>query len=118
MPNVIIKGMEEMPPRCRECFAVQLWDEMDYCKIAERWQPWDAVTRPDWCPLHPAPEWISVEERLPEKRKWVLCLCRTGSQDVLWRQNDGWYHDHYHQYMSEFVTHWMPLPEPPKEETT
>lgn len=56
MADVIIKGMEKMPHRCRECFAVQLWDEMDYCRIAERWQPWNAVARPDWCPLNPAPE--------------------------------------------------------------
>lgn len=59
--------------------------------------------------------WISVEERLPG-REWVLCKCRANIHEVLSLRDGYWYHDPQHKYMGGFVTHWMPLPEPPKEE--
>ena len=59
--------------------------------------------------------WIPVTERLPG-REWVLCKCRANIHEVLSLRDGYWYHDPQHQYMSGFVTHWMPLPEPPKEE--
>ena len=62
------------------------------------------------------PKWIPVTERLPEKRTWVLCWCVSDSQEVLRWENNEWYHDPKHVYFSDFVTHWMPLPEPPKED--
>lgn len=65
----------------------------------------------------PEQQWIPVTERLPEKRKWVLCFCQANIIDVLRFENAEWYHDPTHVYMFEFVTHWMPLPGPPKEET-
>ena len=61
------------------------------------------------------PKWIPVTERLPEPYKWVLGYAEEcevafnafydGAQ---WKDAtlNGW-----------IVTHWMPLPEPPKEET-
>ena len=61
--------------------------------------------------------WIPVTERLPDRRKWVLCRCQAGITDVLRYENAEWYHDPTHVYFFEFVTHWMPLPTPPKEET-
>lgn len=63
------------------------------------------------------PKWIPVTERLPEKRKWVLCWCVSDTQEVLRWENNEWYHDPMHVYFYDFVTHWMPLPMPPKEET-
>ena len=62
------------------------------------------------------PRWIPVTERLPEKRKWVLCLCMSNVIDVFRLEDNEWYHDPCHIYFPHFVTHWMPLPEPPKEE--
>ena len=59
--------------------------------------------------------WISVKERLPEKRVRVLCKCRAGIYEVLRWTGNSWHHDYRHNYMSGFVTHWMPLPEPPKK---
>lgn len=61
------------------------------------------------------PRWIPVTERLPG-REWVLCKCRAKIHEVLSLRDGYWYHDPQHQYMSGFVTHWMPLPEPPMEE--
>ena len=66
--------------------------------------------------LEEQPKWISVKDRLPEEKVWVLCLCRAGIHEVLRWQNGQWLHDlSPFAYMKSFVTHWMPLPEPPKE---
>lgn len=61
-------------------------------------------------------KWIPVTKRLPDKRKWVLCRCEANIIEVLRWENNEWYHDPMHVYYPSFVTHWMPLPEPPKEE--
>ena len=61
-----------------------------------------------------SPRWIPVTERWPG-REWVLCKCRENIHEVLSLRGGYWYHDPLHQYMSGFVTHWMPLPEPPEE---
>jgi hypothetical protein len=64
------------------------------------------------------PRWIPVTERLPENGEYVLCFCRANIVCVLRRDKDGdWYENPTHVYMSGFVTHWMPLPSPPKEES-
>jgi hypothetical protein len=71
-------------------------------------------------------EWISVEERLPEHDKLVLvCDANEGVHGYVgiwsfeidkddgsdcWYDSGGWWHP------LEEVTHWMPLPEPPKGE--
>lgn len=63
--------------------------------------------------------WIPVTERLPEKNnRWVLCLCVSGAMEVLkfdytMRDWDAQYPGRC--YMENYVTHWMPLPEPSKE---
>ena len=65
------------------------------------------------------PRWIPVTERLPEICEYVLCTCRAGIVDVFKYVNGingPWYKDSRHVYMKGFVTHWQPLPEPPKEE--
>ena len=65
--------------------------------------------------------WISVKDRLPRLRQWVLCKCRAGIYEVLRYEEtcvgERWYHDNLHNYLSSFVTHWMPLTEPPQEDT-
>lgn len=65
-------------------------------------------------------EWISVDDRLPEfcvsvlarcfyHGKWRTLVCHTS------KENAGeWYTDEVCQWVK--VTHWMPLPEPPKGE--
>ena len=60
-------------------------------------------------------EWISVEDRLPDVGCDVLFTCRSKEYGV------GAYSDTYKDFfMGHFpvkgVTHWMPLPEPPKGE--
>ena len=65
------------------------------------------------------PQWISVEERRPEPGKRVLATdgvfvgeaYRTSADT--WRRYDG---IAMRDCLGSIVTHWMPLPEPPKED--
>lgn len=55
-------------------------------------------------------EWISVNDRLPEIGKPVLGF-EGDNRMTVWVINS---HEEYPLF-SEYVTHWMSLPEPPKE---
>ena len=81
-------------------------------------------------------EWISVEDRLPENDgSYLVTMNSFGGYkyiDVRWFAKDGeavneyelagqenvwYYHDSEWGYISiDSVTHWMPIPEPPKGE--
>ena len=52
-------------------------------------------------------EWISVKERLPEKPMRCLVWERGGLSISYW--NDGFY------VGNDFVSHWMPAPDGPKD---
>ena len=69
--------------------------------------------------------WIRVDERLPEREEYVLVRYQNNDMTVacifdrdecmtFWRAqtDEGWCCD-----CDTEPTHWMPLPEPPKEET-
>ena len=58
------------------------------------------------------PRWISVDERLPEVGVNVIVLLADGFTSVAQRLTLGWFI--YVYSTSRDVTHWMPLPEPPK----
>ena len=59
------------------------------------------------------PKWIPVTERLPENDKTVLVWNRRNSREYF----DVYDHGSWIILESEDITNWMPLPEPPKEET-
>ena len=66
-------------------------------------------------------QWISVEERLPEPRfarEWYLVALESGCVKTLAYENPtvkgALFRKGWHETASP-VTHWMPLPEPPKE---
>ena len=106
-----------------------MYDELIHrLRDDEAWKNCDFDFIYDW--MHQAaeaieelskPRWIPVTERLPEEYVNVLCHLRSldrkseyYSIDHLmedgqwWKAANSWKHE---------VTHWMPLPEPPKEET-
>ena len=70
------------------------------------------------------PKWISVEERLPVEEaidyirqhddlpEYLVCIRGAEVPTTLLFTGDGWTDGDSNYYP---VTHWMPLPEPPKE---
>ena len=61
------------------------------------------------------PKWIPVSERLPENGDTVIvCDTREDYVNSFWYDH-GWWYNEGHRVSLEEITHWMPLPEPPKE---
>lgn len=70
------------------------------------------------------PKWVSVTDRLPDFEGAVLCLRKSYAhkdvkyQDILYFDSDE---KRFQEMWAEIfvedgdVTHWMPLPQPPKE---
>ena len=63
-------------------------------------------------------KWISVDDRLPENGGYVVCIAKRNPFSrfmpmVARIEKNGWVNPITEQYISE-VTHWMPLPHPPK----
>ena len=72
-----------------------------------------------WCRMS---EWISVKDRLPDTSADILVAAYWHDS---WQTMVGWYSGNYWwvytshgAFMPGPVSHWMPLPEPPKEGTT
>ena len=62
-------------------------------------------------------EWVSVKEGLPENGKEsVLIALRWGEVDIGWCEDGRWRSEFVNEYEDGEVTHWMPLPLPPKGE--
>lgn len=60
-------------------------------------------------------EWISVEDRLPENKVRVLLFDNEGFGVVSGRLIASVWYLESEKDLNSNVTHWMPLPEPPKE---
>ncbi len=59
--------------------------------------------------------WITVSERSPEESGYYLVSHKHGCVCIrLYNERCG---DMFAKFGNDPVTHWMPLPEPPKEET-
>jgi hypothetical protein len=73
--------------------------------------------------LAAVPHWISVEERLPDRYETVLLNIQTVKDCYVtigdYEPNELRFRDftdrNNHVYCGDIVTHWMPLPDPPKE---
>jgi hypothetical protein len=85
----------------------------------------------------PGCDWIPVSERLPDKDGTYICFNRGAygkwTQSVRftkdarkfdeytfknkWKNQWLMYDSEYGYYAVDSITHWMPLPEPPKEDT-
>ena len=65
-----------------------------------------------------ATKWIPVSERLPEKNISVLGYDLKQGRNIFWYDENGFNDvDEYgYSYPIKTVTHWIPLPQPPKEE--
>ena len=59
-------------------------------------------------------EWISIQDDLPKDYKRVLIYSWLVLSCTAWREEDTFFHgDNQNRFVG--VTHWMPLPEPPKD---
>ena len=65
-------------------------------------------------------EWISVKDKMPEPRIDVLVFNQFNGIKIGWCDKTRLFKDlEWLVYGSDeepFITHWMPLPNPPKEE--
>lgn len=57
--------------------------------------------------------WIHVSERLPEKNTWNL-VCYEGNRMPLGNMSHWFDGERFKDIQSWPVSHWRPLPEPPK----
>ena len=57
-------------------------------------------------------EWISVKDWLPKPFESVLVF-RDGKISIDYNEGNGWF---AYDFNGKRVTHWMPLPKPPKGE--
>lgn len=90
-------------------------------RIAEANEAWMAVVDDEFLDLiddafteevAPRAEWISVRERLPEQYGLFLIADDKGNMEVAsWTKQFGWFSG---GNRVKRVTHWMPLPDPPK----
>lgn len=62
----------------------------------------------------PLPRWIPCSERMPEPDTYVLAVLRDGEMCTVRLYDDGCWIGCRGFAPSEAVTHWMPLPDPPK----
>lgn len=116
----------EMPKGCLDCPCVN--GEYGYCQAdKEERQIEDPNERPSWCPIIAVSPWHRVEEELPsmDGYDWVLGIV-TGEAGYLRfhkavmmvsfdPEYKEWFIDEYPDARIT-VSHWMPLPEPPKED--
>lgn len=70
----------------------------------------------DSAPTVEMPGWTSVKDRLPEYTGWYLTFHHAINLCVVsWFTGDGWEDGDWGAYEDGWVSHWMPLPEDPKE---
>lgn len=60
-------------------------------------------------------EWISVDDRLPNHGDIVLCNTRYHYEVLQWDGRANRWVNNFMNPKKEYVTHWMHLPQPPKE---
>ena len=59
-------------------------------------------------------EWIKCSDQMPEEDKIVLLCDHGGYMTAGWLTNGRFYFESMVWFQHEF-THWMPLPQPPKQ---
>lgn len=101
--------------------ASQVWKTEIYFETEEERDEFDRKLTEGWCPL----EWIKEEDEVPAGNELVLCVVTgkyggvTFREAILmgsWDERDGWILEMYPDIENPNVTHWMELPEGPREE--
>ena len=67
-----------------------------------------------WADEHP--HWISVEDELPKLNSGMVVVATyKGDIDFMIFSNSGWHNSKRWCCVKGVITHWMPLPQPPKK---
>lgn len=94
-----------------------VWEMAQYCHTTLR-QAWKEKWEKE------AERWIPVTERLPEVGEEFVLVCVNGryhnikfagAAEIAMYDEDGWWIEAYPEWKNPRVTHWMPLPDAPKE---
>lgn len=91
---------------CRYCFDGNCTGKeihRERCEFLERAPTVDAV------PVR----WISVEDKLPDSQSWYFVCFKQGWPTEAWWTGEQWDDFTTCNAISECVTHWMHLPNPP-----
>ena len=76
----------------------------------------DALEQDSTVEAEPDSGWISVTDELPKLGERVMAFCRAGILTFLRYDGEVWFEmSSRNEYLHSFVTHWQPLPTPPKE---
>lgn len=99
----------------RDEFAKRLNENVELTNPEEQeWVKDECIRQAHAMPSVNVGEWISVEERLPDNGETVLTVDNEGYMIVAsWYELGGWF---LPVCRANPVTHWMPMPEPPRGE--
>jgi len=109
--NMIEENVGEYTVVCHGCQVLMIADDVSSKNEAiERWN--NRVNEPKWIP---------IEQQEPSEFELVLsCILgeKENAIEILYRHGDSYYSDYDGGiiYSQNEISHWMPLPEPPKGE--
>lgn len=121
----VVKGLKRLPSIDAVQYTddeIQRMQDIEQAQIEKAYDIGYAEGKSD-----AEPHWIPVTERLPKPKDGVLIYVfvdsKTGSGlknnefiDIGWFRADGDWDSELGCYDHKNITHWMPLPDPPKEE--
>ena len=117
--GMFIVGIETEQGQATYHYDIEPYWDMFNVKELEKAPKWDGHTPSDAIGRignmsvegYRKPEWISVDKRLPKQWEMVLVFCDDIVSTDFISSAGRWYEHIDHNS----VTHWMPLPQPPKE---
>lgn len=95
-----------------KCYECEEWSSDNYCCCSYNTKEATALYNADYRKQ----EWIDVNERLPETDDFYLCISYCGCHEIYWfnRKHKLFNASDDSTEWAIDVTHWMPLPTPPK----
>ncbi len=115
---------EEVPEEARPIYGADTWHScdgdrvgLDGADLIERLTARCARYAEEIAVAQERTRWIPVTERLPEVGRRVLATSGVFVGEAFRAQSGEWarIYGPWNDFLERSVTHWMPLPEPPKE---